>query len=739
MKHLSYYISAILLTLFCTFALACKKTEEPAKPAGIRIEVNKTTTSSVTFTLIPENAVSMAYSFAPSDNTENAAFTELQGTEQQEITISDLEGNKEYTITANATNSDGVTCSNVTEKAVTTESASVKVELLSVTGNSVTFKISTVNAVSFSYAVVKPTEIENAELTEVNEAGPKEITETGLESGTVYSIIAYAYNADGEQSEMVLEPAKTEIMPEITVSNIETDENSATVTFECKNTLNLFYALTEKGAPAPEEKDFSSSTVTDKPFTAYFYELELGSEYTIWTYGTNKTGYKGELTSTDFIVEKGEEKDYKVSISNITQFDAEVNITWDQTKYPEAYWVVMSPNAIPDPSSFNWKEAIDNYAAQTVWGPGTYNLSSFMIQPGERYRIGVMFKSAEETTSDAYIWKDVDLKKVNIGESDCSIKIEHIMSAHSTITYKVINEKNAEYYYIGYTDSEDKVESSVLDVIKYGTKCYDFNMETSQGYLETEKEYYIIAVPVDAEGKFGNYTVLEASTTAIEITGDATLSCELTSASYCSLEYNVEFISGVTEAPYIVFKEGDYASDDEILKALASSYSKAYASGPINVTFLATGGQLTNNTSYNLWIAPLDKYGRLGQITKLTNSTKKITFDGTGNVAIRIDEFSNQEVGFKIKATLTPDSNVSGYLYKFTHSSSVDGFTDEAIVEGFYNGWTPEMTTGEIQTTGWDGTGESIYADTYLIILPFDQSGRMCPLIKYFIEDTASN
>lgn len=730
-----------IITILCVFFMilqSCKKHEEPVKEASVEIEIMSTTTNSVTFKLVPENAVSISYACSKSSDIANTEFIEMDGTTPHELTIDNLDEKTEYTIMANATNASGITSQNTSETFVTTESASVKIELIETSATYISFRIKTVNAVSFSYAVVLPEDIENAEYTEIAESGPKDITVDNLEANTVYSILAKAKNATGEECEYVIEPAKTEAKPISEIEKITTDGVSATVTINCTDVSNLYCTITDEGATQPEEKDFREYAIKGNTITIYFYELTTGNKYTIWTFGTNKNGFKGDLTSQSFTVEEGVDLGYKAVITNITSFDANVEITWDTSKYPEAYWLVGPVESIPDPDKVYWEEAIENYSAQQLFSPGTYNLSSFMINPGNRYRMGIYFKAAEEGAENAYIWKDIDLKPINIGESDCSIEIKHVMSAHSTITFMVENIQNCDHFLYSYTDSEEKIEETAINAIKHGLKSSDFETEIKQAYLESEKKYYIVAVPVDANGKYGNYAYLEAETGKIEFNGNAKVDCKLKEASYTSLKYNAQFDENAIEASYLVFKDGDYESEEQIKEALAKTWSKLYSSGEINVTYTSSSTNLTSGTEYNIWITATDKYGRLGEIIKLKDATKEIKFDGTGSVSIKIDEIKGQEIGFKIKATLTPDDNVDKFYYKFVHQSSLEGKTDESLAADFFNGFT-EPKQGVYQTTGWDGNGEDIYADNYLIILPIDKSGRMCPLIKYFIEDTASN
>lgn len=731
-------LSTILILAVGLLSYSCKKDgEEPLPEATVAVEISSATSTSVTFSLSSENAVKLSYAVYKKDVASSAKWTDIEATEEPvSITVSSLEENTSYVVAANATNAADVVCANVEKEFVTTSLPMVSLEVLSYGTRMITIKVSTINSDCYGFAVVEPSQVESTEIVlDQNAQGGEHIIE-GLNPNFLYSVLVQSGNAAGERSEIVLEPVRTEAEAVVTVENVETDEQFAAVRVVTnEDASKFFYVLTKKGAAEPSKDKFIEEKAAIKGTTLYFYELETGSEYTLWLYAQNKKGFDGDVTSENFVVEKSDNTDYGVVVSDITPFGASVNISWNTEKYATAYWTVQNSLMIDDPDNYMWESGINNGFVQQVWYQGTFNIKDYFYieQSAPKQRLGVLFKGVDGV-DDIAVWRDITLAEINFGESDCKVSIDVPAISYSSVAYVVNNTDGCDSYYVGYTDSED-IESFARGLI-LTQKLSSFGTEVIQANLTPETKYNLVVVPVDADGLFGNYVSKEITTTKVESVTAQEVKATLKSAKYTSLVYDVVLDSESTHALYYTFTDDEYTTDDEMMTKLGTNiYSQIAASGEFTVTGTSNGAYIKNNTSYNTWIVPVDKYGRLGKVTKLKDKTEQIAFGGTGSVSIVVDEFIQQEFGAKAKVTISPDENLSGYYFKTVDVTQIDGLSDEALVELLFNPYVPPTyKTESFQIAGYDGNGEYVYEGSYLLVLPVDKENRLCQPVKFKIE-----
>lgn len=720
-------LSAMAMTVFTS----CDKDEpEQFKPASVEIKIESTSSTGISFTLTPSDAEQAFYKCVKSSEPESGTYTETNGKEASTIQIDNLEENTEYTISAYAVNAAGENSETVSETAVTTSLASVKIKVTSVTDSSITFTLTPVNAVNCHYAVTDPAQAETAELTNETGSGKEgEYTIAGLEAGKRYTIAATATNASGEISARSYASSLTEETPYIEITSIETDGTSAKITIESTGCETMYYCMKNEGESA-SESDFKEL----KYSTLYLYELEKDHNYSIYLYGKNRNGYKGKTVTQNFSAIEGEDKGYKVTISEITSFDASVNISWNEESYKGAYWIVDSPKNLATPEKFDWQESIANYTARPVYSQGISKLSYFTIQPGEMYRMGIIFtdKDGNPDLSTA-TWKDIQLDEINFGEAACSVEIEKISVAYSTLVYKIKN-SGASAYYLGY-----KAKASIEDVTSYakeiikGTSKNTFDTEIKLQYLSQSTDYLLLVIPVDENGKYGKISELEFSTEDIVSKGNSQMEVVNSENEYTKLSFEVNFGENTEKVYYVSFSDDSFGfdSDEAIMKKLAYSNNFITESKTVTISYL------TSNTEYNIWFASANKYGEIGSIQKFKTKTKAVEFNGTGTVSVQINEITQDNNRFKTKFTMTPDQNISKYYYRTGNVFLLDALSDEQFVEQFHNGYT--AMEGTYTDSGKDGSGVYVDKNAYIIILPIDKNGNLCPLVKYFIEETSSN
>lgn len=708
--------TAFFFTFFVISAtlFSCKKDENPSLPAEVKIKIVKTTSSSIEYSITSENSVKVYHACAKTENITDASYIESES-DSIFFKAENLEENCEYTISAYAVNAEGLESEKVFETAVTTTLPSIKIDIVSLTDTSIVFKALPLNAVSFDWTAVPSNEVDGVIPDKHVESNQEtEITIEGLTSDTHYTILALASNDTGEKSEIVSEEAITEATPTISIINTECDETSAVIEVKGENASKMYYALTKSNESQPSKENFTKFTKN----ILYFYELETGSEYTLWLYAENRKGYAGKITNHTFKAETGEDKGYKIAIKDITSFDATIDVSWNKDKYAGAYWVVDSPENIKDQSNFNWEEGISNYYVKKISYQGQFHIKTFNIKAGEMQRVGIIFTDTEgnidESTS---IWRDIQLDQINFDAADCNIKIEEISHSYSNIRYKIVNE-GADSYYFGY-DLKSKVpdiNSFAIKVIQ-SAKRTDFNTEIRLQNLMEESEYVLVAVSSDKDGNLGKIISYEFTTDKIELKHNSKLEVSVSEIGFVNMIFDAKLGENTTQIVYVNSKVEQ--TEKEILRSLAFSYNKINKDGPVTISYL------TNNTDFYTYFASVNEKGELGEMIKFENRTKKIEFTGTESVTISIDELSEGSM-YNCTFTITPDENIASYYYSSQDKSTVEYSTDEQLAERLLYGGSMKNEAATITS--------QMFSPSYLVVVPINKNGQICEIIKKFIK-----
>ena len=312
MRNVISRIISAALAISLPLAISSCKQEEEAKEASIALKVTGTTTESVTFEITTENAATYSYAFAKSSETGSAEYVteDAQNGAAVKIEKSGLEAETEYTIKAYATNSDGKDCAEANATALTTARATVSIESVSVTPESITFKVAAMNAASVRYAVAGPGEdAETVELSKETEGVPEqEFTEESLEPGTNYTVVASATNEAGEESERAYLTARTDIEPVIEVTEIVPESDQAKVTVSVGEAVQFAWACTEKGAEIPDRDSFNRVTISENVNSFIVSDLEENTDYVLSIFGITRYNYEGIIHSEDFTTQEHIEK-----------------------------------------------------------------------------------------------------------------------------------------------------------------------------------------------------------------------------------------------------------------------------------------------------------------------------------------------------------------------------------------------------------------------------------------------
>ena len=257
------------LTLLTVLA-ACSddNTSTEAPPATIEIAELSPEADNVSFRLIPTNAISMAYKIEIEGGGDDADFVSIESSEEKTVEITDLTPETSYKLTAIAYNADQrpsnpATATFTTPEKPTTpdpDKATISIEEVKATYNSVTFTLKTANAARFGYKVDVPDG--TAELTFVNGSEGGTYTTDNLEAATDYQITAVAYDENGQAADPVTHAFKTEALPTgpavVSIEEVATTHSSIRFTLKLDNAVRIAYKVDVPDGTA-------EMTVVEKP------------------------------------------------------------------------------------------------------------------------------------------------------------------------------------------------------------------------------------------------------------------------------------------------------------------------------------------------------------------------------------------------------------------------------------------------------------------------------------------
>lgn len=246
-----------------------------------------------------------------------------------------------------------------------------------------------------------------------------------------------------------------------------------------------------------------------------------------------------------------------------------------------------------------------------------------------------------------------------------------------------------------------------------------------------------MVLPVDENGQFGAIESVEFTSEARTLNGSGELDVEFKEATWVSVVFDVQLGENTSRAVW-TSTSTPLASEEAILEALAAAAMRAgsiYESGEF-----VTKRSLTtyvDNVVYT-YFAAMDEAGRLSNLFTFENELKDIVFDGTGTVAFEVDNAISTGATFELDFTLTPDDNVDYYYYRITNMYTANALSDEQLAVNFLTDSRYSANEGTLSTYSPKDNEPPVAADSYMLIMPVDKSGRLCKPIRYHIEETSA-
>ena len=758
MRNVINRIISAALAIVLPLAISSCKQEEEAKEASIALKVTGATTESVTFEITTENAATYSYAFAKSSEAGSAEYVteDAQNGSAVKIEKTGLEAETEYTVKAYATNSDGKDCAEASATAVTTAGATVSIESVSVTPESITFKVVAMNAASVRYAVAGPGEdAETVELSKEAEGVPEqEITEGSLEPGTNYTVVASATNEAGEESERAYLTARTDIEPVIEVAEIVPESDQAKVTVSVGEAVQFAWACTEKGAEIPDRDSFNRVTISGNVNSFIVSDLEESTDYVLSIFGITRSGYEGIIHSEDFTTQEHIEKPFEIKVTDISSTDALISITFDESVYSEYYIIAPSSTYLPDIGTWNWEQKIsdmdDPMASRRIkimemTGNQEFYLSEFdqskNIELEGLYNVGGIPRKKDGSLDEsAALWRQIRLEPVEFGQSSVDISIIDLKPMMDKVGFKLEIQNEHDFDCLWLKVIEGKMQNSPEEYAKINTMfgkpsySFDFSKDTLVDYLYPEREYVISAVARDKSGNLSNVAYEAFTTNSVMEQGDAECIASMKEIEANHAVFDIALSEGTSKVLYYyVEKEEDFDEYDFLERLKINNNMHVDSDGELKLE------GLSSETAYVFGFCAVAEDGTLGKHYMFEEKTKAHVYDGNAeaSVAITIDGVSEDSYGgFMVKISAKPNSLVSKYYIDISDSDNSrtltkSVFADRCLLGGYY-----EAYEGSVTLTGWNGQGESCGPEATIWVLAMDSEGRLVPIAETRIEET---
>ena len=723
--------------------VSCKPGEEGAKEATIEVKVTATTLESVTFEITTTDAEYVYYS-VNKDGETPSSYKELAADNESPLSVTEsgLAENTAYDLHAYAVNADGKKCNEKVVDFETSTKPSISIKIDERTSSSVKFTLTPVNAVSYAYAVAETSETGGAELTAVESSEEQQFEVKDLKDNTNYSIIATATSEDGIESQRMYQSFSTEAEPRMELAEMTPESDKVTFKMNIENVSSYAYAYTKKGEGEPAEDAYAKGSVLSTGSVTFTVTgLEPLTDYTLWYYGINATGYKGEVADLVFSTTEYVEKPFELNVTNICSTDADIEVTFDKDVYA-GYWFVTGSNSfiMYDPETWDWDNAINNfllpakkYTENMTCRMRTWAFNEFSLEIGMTYYAGgVPFDTEGNLDLDAEIWVPINMPEPVFGESTVECTAEKVSSSMDQLTVNVsCQDADFDSYYISCKSGNvSNLGDNDLRSIIINRPSSKLSDTTFTG-LSPDSEYTIVLIAKDKEGKLGNATYAVMSTSSIYDAGDAVVEASLNEAATTSAVFDITFGEGAESVMYY-YEEAQYYDEETFLRNLKVNNYRYAEEGEFTIS------GLSSNTSYKVGFVALDDTGMPGEPVILDIKTEDYVYDGNQDADVEIIVESCEDNGFgafSVKIKAVPNEYVGSYYMTIGYDGS--WVTKESFVDYCLDGsGTYEEYTGETTLAGYDGEGEYAAPNSYVWLLVLDNGDKLVRFEEIQIEGT---
>lgn len=763
------------LTFLALFT-ACSDDDTSAEAPAATIKIAQLTagTDRVSFELIPTDAVSMAYKIeAQTENGDTADFILIEGSESTTVEVDRLTPETAYKLTAIAYNADQRPSAPATETFTTGKEepeppasgkATVTIETVKATYNTVTFTLKATDASRFGYSVDRADAAEPGEFTFERNAESGTYTVDNLTAETDYLITAIAYDDEDKPCEPATHAFRTEALPtgpaSVALEEIVTTHSSIRFSLKLENAVRIAYKV-----DTPDGK--AEMTVVENPEQETFLvsDLKPETDYMLTVIAYNGKNEASEPATHAFTTE---------AYTAFAQIDAVATAhgIWiktevDSGQFPLYFLKIFDPADTQTSADFEEQFKVDSReqfihyleaasltadlhtTSFTEWNKTLLSTRSPQVLlyavPVVRQGVGIVCEDYGQIIEIPLTFPARD----ELGTGQAAVALGEPQVEGKELKIALTPQNGAVACYAGYVSRSDVGAAGTLEQFiqaELDAKTYDYGISTNipalweTNRLSAGNEYYFFSFAYDAEGKLGPLQYKEFRTEAAGPDYDASLTVDiaLKETSFTSATFSVKR-NGFEKGYYNFIAKADFDAkyggsvDKYVQRELIDKESgyplTLYSDNDIK------GTRLAYDTQYVLIVLPeADSQNRYGIPVKVEFATLGYAATGSATATIAVNSITdNYGISFMASVTVTPGAGCAGYYYTLIGKTAYDAATDlgETICKSNdlkYRTATEEATF----STDW------YFEESYLVLIPVDDAGRMsAPVTSQLLEKSA--
>ena len=602
--------------------------------------------ASATFT---PNVDCAQYYFLIANATEsvNAAYVKANGTSKTSsfsMTWENLISNTDYAIYALPLTSDGV--EGELAKVILKTVALVP-QITIAKGNVATKSVEatfTPNAdcAQYYYLIANATETVDAAYVKANgqeKSGEFTATFENLISNTNYRVYALPIDVEGKEGELKsLNITTNAFAPQVEIARDNFTAKTITATFtpngDCAQYYFLVALATEAVDAAYIEANGEKQTVS---YTTTFEGLTSNTAYTIYALPVDVDGFYGEV-KTITVTTKVLVPQVAIAQGEVATKSAAATFT-PNADCVEYYFLIAKATETVDVAYVK-----ENGVAKTETFATTFedliSNTDYVI-----YALPIDVEGTEGALATLAVKTQAFVPQVDIERGNFSAK-----SITATFTP---NADCVEYYFLISTETVD------AEYIKANGEKQTALYTTTFEDLTSNTAYTIYALPVDADGFYGEVKTITVTTKALAP------QVEITKGEVLTYSIEASFAPNADCAQYYFYISTETV-DAAYVKENGELKSESYAH---------TWENLLSNTNYTIYALPIDIEGNAGAVNTLVVKTKVEA--GVSEVDIDVEKLNETTVTI----TATPNENTILYHYIIVTKAEADAMGEDALMQ----------------------------------------------------------
>lgn len=542
--------------------------------------------------------------------------------------------------------------------------ATLELSVKATTTESITFEITSQDAVKVYYSVTEAGEAENYVSVDAENGAPMSFTVDGLVPETEYTIRAYAENQEGKKSETVEEKVTTTTAASLKIEILEKGSKDVKFLLKPVNAVSMKYAVAS-GSSDVQTVELTEAVESGEETEITVDGLTENTSYTVVAVAVNASGEESERAFATFKTEQE-------PVVEILSIDAEYNQAKVSIRLTNAakygYALVTKGSAAPEEGDY---KVVEPETSETY----------FMLTELEQLTEYTVYVYG--VNGKGYIGESVtkDFTTAEYVKAPFEIVTSDISSTGAAVDVTFNSDDYSGFYYVSGSDSN--VDPETWDwaaKIEAGTsrpkyKQYSsdqhFRIETwDPSYsLKLEGVYNVGGVPIKHDGTADiEAAVWQTIQLKPVVFGESSLKLNVNSVaiSVSSWKFNVTTDSEEADCFYYCNISGDLTSSSK--EELEEEISKrSLTKQPIFKFGTDTIQQYMQAESiYTFLFVARDKDGKLSEVLPYKIETKPLDFEGDATCTVLQGELESKSIAFDCKL----DEGTVKVVYAYTIKNS---------------------------------------------------------------------